>query len=66
MLEEQAASRVHRIGQTREVTINRYIVENSIEQVCLCKTRPYTIGPSEDRTNHSIPSQTENQSHADS
>lgn len=37
MLEEQAASRVHRIGQTREVTVNRYIVENSIEQVCLRK-----------------------------
>ena len=33
MVEEQAAGRVHRIGQTRPVTINRYIVENSIEEV---------------------------------
>ena len=33
MMEEQAAARVHRPGQTREVTINRYIVKNSVEEV---------------------------------
>jgi hypothetical protein len=33
MIEEQAASRVHRIGQKREVTINRYIVRDSVEEV---------------------------------
>jgi len=33
MLEEQALDRVHRIGQTREVTTIRYIVNNSIETV---------------------------------
>jgi hypothetical protein len=33
MIEEQAASRVHRIGQNREVTINRYIVRDSVEEV---------------------------------
>ena len=33
MVEEQAAARVHRIGQTRPVTIYRYIVEDSVEEV---------------------------------
>ena len=33
MAEAQAVDRVHRIGQDREVVINRYIVPNSIETV---------------------------------
>lgn len=30
-MEEQAADRVHRLGQTRPVSIWRYITENTIE-----------------------------------
>jgi SNF2 family DNA or RNA helicase len=33
MVEAQAVNRVHRIGQTRLVTITRYIVCDSIETV---------------------------------
>ena len=33
MVEEQAAARVDRIGQTKPVVIYRYFVENSIETV---------------------------------
>ena len=32
MVEEQAASRVHRLDQTEEVTIYRYIVKDTIEE----------------------------------
>jgi hypothetical protein len=35
MAEAQAVDRVHRIGQTREVVVTRYIVCNTIETVCL-------------------------------
>ena len=35
MLEEQALDRVHRIGQTKPVTIIRYIVKDSIEEVSM-------------------------------
>ena len=35
MAEAQAVDRVHRIGQTREVTVIRYIASNTIETVCL-------------------------------
>ena len=34
MVEAQAVDRVHRKGQTRLVTITRYIVPHSIESVC--------------------------------
>ena len=33
MAEAQAVDRVHRIGQTREVVVTRYIMRNSIETV---------------------------------
>jgi SNF2 family DNA or RNA helicase len=33
MAEAQAVDRVHRIGQTRDVVITRYIVDDSIESV---------------------------------
>ena len=33
MVEDQALDRVHRIGQTKEVTTIRYIVRNTIEEV---------------------------------
>lgn len=33
MVEEQAAARIHRVGQSKPVTIWRYIVEDSIEEV---------------------------------
>lgn len=33
MAESQAVDRVHRIGQTREVTVTRYCVRESIEEV---------------------------------
>ena len=32
--EEQAMARVHRFGQQREVVTLRYLVSNSIEEVC--------------------------------
>ena len=34
MAEEQALDRVHRLGQTQEVVATRYIVRDSIEEVC--------------------------------
>lgn len=34
-LEEQALARVHRIGQTKEVTTVRFIMEDTIETVSL-------------------------------
>jgi len=37
MAEAQAVDRVHRIGQTREVVVTRYIVSNTIETVCLVR-----------------------------
>ena len=33
MVEDQALDRVHRIGQTKEVTTVRYIVKNTLEEV---------------------------------
>lgn len=33
MVEAQAVDRVHRIGQTRPVTITKYIVSNTVETV---------------------------------
>ncbi len=33
MIEDQALDRVHRIGQTKEVTTVRYIVNNTLEEV---------------------------------
>lgn len=35
MAEAQAVDRVHRIGQTKEVAITRYCVNDSIEEVSL-------------------------------
>ncbi|KAK2024653.1 hypothetical protein LX32DRAFT_598385, partial [Colletotrichum zoysiae] len=32
-IEEQALARIHRLGQTREVTTIRYVIKDSIEQV---------------------------------
>ena len=37
MVEDQAFDRVHRIGQTKEVTTVRYIVKNTLEEVRLCQ-----------------------------
>jgi hypothetical protein len=37
MAEAQAVDRVHRIGQSREVVVTRYIVSNTIETVCLVR-----------------------------
>jgi DNA repair protein RAD5 len=34
MAESQAVDRVHRIGQTHDVEVVRYIVDESIEKVC--------------------------------
>jgi len=33
-VEEQALARVHRMGQTKEVTTIRFVMEGSFEQVC--------------------------------
>ena len=33
MVEDQALDRVHRIGQTKEVTTVRYIVKKTLEEV---------------------------------
>jgi SWI/SNF-related matrix-associated actin-dependent regulator of chromatin subfamily A3 len=38
-MEEQAATRVHRLGQTRQVTINRYTVKDSLEEVSFSQIR---------------------------
>ena len=35
MAEEQALDRVHRIGQTQPVIATRYIVNESVEEVCI-------------------------------
>ena len=41
MVEAQAIDRVHRMGQTRDIFVTKYIVKNSIETVnttcCSCK-----------------------------
>ena len=34
MLEDQALDRVYRIGQKKDVTTVRYIVQNTLEEVC--------------------------------
>ncbi|EXF78540.1 hypothetical protein CFIO01_12974, partial [Colletotrichum fioriniae PJ7] len=34
-IEEQALARIHRIGQTQEVTTVRFVISNSIEQYVL-------------------------------
>lgn len=36
MIEEQALSRIHRLGQTRNVTMIRYRVRGSFEEVRFC------------------------------
>ena len=36
MIEEQALDRLHRLGQTREVTTIRYIMQDSFEEVLDC------------------------------
>lgn len=35
MIEDQALDRVYRIGQKKEVTTTRYIVNGTLEDVCL-------------------------------
>lgn len=35
MAEEQALDRVHRIGQTQPVIATRYVVSESVEEVCI-------------------------------
>jgi SNF2 family DNA or RNA helicase len=41
-LEEQALARIHRIGQTREVTTVRFYVRDSFEEVS-CLIFPYAL-----------------------
>jgi SWI/SNF-related matrix-associated actin-dependent regulator of chromatin subfamily A3 len=43
MAEEQALDRVHRMGQTRDVIATRYIVRNSIEEVCKSAQEPQMV-----------------------
>lgn len=38
-VEEQAIARAVRMGQTREVTIIRYVVRNSVEEVSLPRVK---------------------------
>lgn len=35
-IEEQALARIHRLGQTKEVTTIRFVIDNSIEKVRIC------------------------------
>ena len=35
MIEDQALDRVYRIGQKKEVTTTRYIVKDTLEEVCI-------------------------------
>ncbi|RAH81607.1 hypothetical protein BO86DRAFT_313518 [Aspergillus japonicus CBS 114.51] len=63
MLEAQAVDRVHRIGQSREVIVTRYLTVNSIEDVCVTLTFPSnyhtdgivvrSLGPRRQDSNHS-------------
>lgn len=48
MVEAQAIDRVHRIGQSRDVEVVRYIVDGSIELVSLAKqcSRSWFVPPS--------------------
>lgn len=55
MVEAQAAARVDRLDQTKDVVIIRYVVDNSIEQVsamtkspirCVLKLMSYLENPS--------------------
>ncbi|KAK2765699.1 DNA repair protein rad5 [Colletotrichum kahawae] len=39
-IEEQALARIHRLGQTQEVTTIRFVMKDSIEQVCTSNTAP--------------------------
>ena len=34
MVEEQALCRIHRVGQSRNVTTVRYVMKDSFEEVC--------------------------------
>ncbi|EFJ41092.1 hypothetical protein VOLCADRAFT_48760, partial [Volvox carteri f. nagariensis] len=34
-IEQQAVARVHRIGQTREVTVTRLLVDGTVEEVVM-------------------------------
>lgn len=38
-IEEQAIDRIHRIGQTRKVTVKRFIMENTVEERILAARR---------------------------
>jgi SNF2 family DNA or RNA helicase len=44
MVELQALERVHRLGQTRDVVITRYIIRDSFEDVSLLRAL-YIIPP---------------------
>lgn len=35
MVEDQALDRIYRIGQKKEVTTTRYIVKDTLEEVCI-------------------------------
>lgn len=41
MIEDQALDRVYRIGQKKQVTTTRYIVNRTLEEVCFMKPMPY-------------------------
>ena len=39
-VEEQALARIHRLGQMKEVTTIRYIMDDTVEKVCVDFTVP--------------------------
>jgi hypothetical protein len=43
MIEEQALSRVHRVGQKRNVTTIRYLMRDSFEEVCALLDLSYSF-----------------------
>lgn len=45
MVEAQAVDRVHRMGQTKDVVITRYLIKNSIEFVSACFIHTFHDGP---------------------
>lgn len=48
MVEAQAVDRVHRMGQTKDVVITRYLIRNSIEFVSVCLYKLAMMAPFND------------------
>ena len=58
-IEEQAIDRIHRLGQTRTVTIHRLLVENTIEDRILAiqKRKKVLVHHALQQTSRDVPSE---------